>query len=238
MPQPRPCRLFLFDLDGTLIDSREDIVRAVNAVLDCMGRPVLPFEDVIPLVGDGVESLMQRSLQAVSGTAPHEAEVRKAVESLIEWYENHLLDSTCLYPGVLETLEALRGARMGLISNKPEALVRRILDELGISGYFCVVLGGDSLPRRKPDPSPLLAAMLRCNALPSETVMIGDSRTDILAGKSAGTFTCGVSSGFRSRAELESAGCDAVIDTLRDLVKWFRAAEASDQEHGSRPREP
>jgi phosphoglycolate phosphatase len=226
MPVPRPCRLFLFDLDGTLVDSREDIARAVNAVLGKIGQPALSMPDVLRFVGDGIETLLQRSLRNVTGVEPDAHTVETCVHLMLQEYETHLFDSTYVYPGVRETLEALSWAKLGLITNKLEALSRRILQNFDLADHFSIVLGGDSLPRRKPDPYPILEAIARCEARAEETVMVGDSRTDILAGKAARVMTCGVSGGFRSREELEAAGCDLLIDRFPDLLKLFCAPNA------------
>jgi phosphoglycolate phosphatase len=223
MPLPRPCRLFLFDLDGTLVDSKEDIERAVNAVLARMGHPSIPLADVIRFVGDGIEPLMQRVLRKVTAHEPSFDQVRSGVNLLLEEYRHNLIGTTRLYPGVRETLDAIRWAKFGLVSNKQEELCRRLLRALGLEDRFCVVLGGDSLPRRKPDPAPILDAMSRCGAKPGETVMVGDSPSDILAGKAAGVFTCGFSGGFRSREELQAAGSDLIIDHFQELLLHFRA---------------
>jgi phosphoglycolate phosphatase len=221
MPLPRICRLFLFDLDGTLVDSREDIVRAVNAAMMKMALPAVSQDDVIRFVGDGIEPLIRRVLHMVTGTAPSEDRVRAGVDFMLEEYRLHLIGSTCLYPGVRETLDALRGARLGLISNKQEEFCRRILAAFGLAGQFAVVLGGDSLPQRKPDPAPVLNAMRACDISPVETVMVGDSPADILSGKAAGVFTCGISSGFRSREELQAAESDVIVDRFQDLLEYF-----------------
>jgi phosphoglycolate phosphatase len=218
---PRPCRLFLFDLDGTLVDSREDIARAVNAVLMKVGQNPLSMSDVLRFVGDGIEILMQRALRAATDREPDVSQVGACVDLMIEEYEHHLFDASHLYPGVRETLDALHRAKMGLITNKLEALARRVLQGFGLDHHFSVVMGGDSLPQRKPDPAPLRAAMIRCGALPCETVMVGDSRTDILAGKAAGVTTCGLSSGFRGREELQAAGSDVIIDEFSELLRHF-----------------
>lgn len=224
MSFPRPCRLFLLDLDGTLVDSKEDIARAVNVVLTRMGQPPLSKASVIRSVGDGVEILIRRVLSEVTGAEPDRAQVDAGMGLLLEEYGNHLIDATRLYPGVRETLEALHGATLALISNKPEALSRRVLAAFGLLDSFSLVLGGDSLPRRKPDPAPILDAMSRCHVLPAETVMVGDSPTDIIAGKAAGVITCGISGGFRSREELQAAGCDVIIDHFPELLHYFCAS--------------
>ena len=218
---PRPIRLFLFDLDGTLVDSREDIARAVNAVLMKVGQNPLPMPVVLQFVGDGIEILIQRALCAAAGREPDAGRVRACVDLMIQEYEHHLFDASRLYPGVRGTLDALRGAKMGLITNKLEALARRVLEGFDLAHHFSVVMGGDSLPQRKPDPAPLRAAMACCDALPCETLMVGDSRTDILAGKAAGVATCGVACGFRGRDELQAAGSDVIIDNFSDLLRHF-----------------
>jgi len=218
---PRPCRLFLFDLDGTLIDSSEDIARALNSALLKIGRRPLALPEVIRFVGEGTEVLLRRALREVTGMEPEAQEVRTGMQLMLEEYHAHLVVSSRLYPGVRETLATIRWARLGLVSNKTECLCRRILEAFHLSEAFCIVLGSDSLPRRKPDPAPLLEAMALCGAHPSETVMVGDSRTDVLAGKAAGTFTCGLSCGFRGREELAVAGCDLIIDSFAQLPEYF-----------------
>jgi phosphoglycolate phosphatase len=219
------CRLFLFDLDGTLVDSKEDIARAVNTVLARLGTRPLTMVEVLRFVGEGVDLLIRRALLRVTGSPPEEDQVRVAVRLLLDEYERNPIVSTRLYPGVRETLQQLPWARLGLISNKPESLVRRIVAAFGLAERFDVVLGGDSLPQRKPDPAPLREAMTRCGAAPAETVMVGDSPTDIQAGKAAGVITCGITGGFRSREELEAAGSDLIIDRFADLLTHFPPPE-------------
>lgn len=225
MPVARPCRLFLFDLDGTLVDSKDDIVRAVNAVLSRLRHPPIPVADVIRFVGDGIELLVQRVLRKVTAHEPTPDEVRAGVTLMLEEYRENLVGSTRLYPGVRETLDAMAWAKMGLVSNKQEELCRRLLCAFGLEQRFSVVLGGDSLPSRKPDPAPILSAMLRCGATAGETVMVGDSPADIYAGKAAGVFTCGFSGGFRGREDLQAAGSDLIIDHFQELLDLFRAPD-------------
>lgn len=220
-PYPYPCRLFLFDLDGTLVDSRADIARAVNAALTRMGHRLLSESAVIGFVGDGMEPLMRRALREVTGEEPDEHHVAVGVALILDDYGNHLVESTYLYPGVWETLESLHEAKLGLITNKPEALSRRILAAFDLAGRFSVILGGDSLPKRKPDPAPILEALMRCRLPASETVMVGDSPTDIIAGKAAGVLTCGISCGFRTREAIEAAAPDAIIDRFDELLRYF-----------------
>jgi phosphoglycolate phosphatase len=222
-PTMRPCRLFIFDLDGTLINSRADICFALNLALVRMNLPTLPESRVADFVGEGVQKLLERSLSAATGHEPEHALVETAALLFREEYGQHLLDRTRLYAGVTEALDRLPWASFAVATNKPESFSRRILDGLGIGNRFCAILGGDSVRSRKPDPEALLKAMSICNACPSETAMVGDSRVDIEAGKAAAVTTCGVLGGFRSREELESAGCDLLIGNLIELTEHFRS---------------
>jgi phosphoglycolate phosphatase len=218
---PRPLRLFLFDLDGTLVDSGEDISRCLNVVLAKFDLPAMTTDEVLRYVGNGVDVLIQRALRASTGKEPSDRQIAAGARLMLDEYAERPIVHTVLYPGVRETLAALENAKLGVITNKNEDLSRRILAEFGIGRRFCVVLGGDSLPQRKPDPAPLFAAMTRCGAKPEETVMIGDSPTDIRAGKAAGAIACGVCGGFRSREDLEAAGSDLIIERISDLLKHF-----------------
>ncbi len=221
MPLSRPCRLFLFDLDGTLVDSREDILSALKTAMIQMNLPAPSPAEAIRFVGDGVEPLIERVLLKATGVKPDLLQVGRGVRLMLEAYRSHLIGTTSLYPGVRETLDAIRGAKLGLVSNKQEEFCRGILAAFGLADRFCMVLGGDSLPQRKPDPAPLLTAMIRCGIGPAETVMVGDSPADIFAGKAAGVATCGVSYGFRSREELQAAGSDVIIDRFEELPRHF-----------------
>jgi phosphoglycolate phosphatase len=215
-------RVFLFDLDGTLIDSSADIARSINRALARLNLPAIPPGRVSDFVGNGARKLVQRTLREVIGTEPGQERLNTATRLYLEEYGNHLLDSTVLYPGVPEMLDALWWASFGVVTNKPEGLSRRILDGLGVGDRFRVVLGGDSTPKHKPDPAPLLHAMQLCGAAPHESVMVGDSAVDVQAGKAAGMLTCGVVGGFRYREELEAAGCDLIVDDVSSLARYFQ----------------
>jgi len=220
-PSPRPCRLFLFDLDGTLIDSRTDITNALNLALARMNLPALTESRVMDFVGCGLRKLLERALLETTGLQPGDALLQQGITLFGEEYRDHLLDHTRLCPGVREGLDRLSWARFAVVSNKPEHFSRRILEGLGVGDRFCAILGGDSTPARKPDPGALWKAMDCCAAHPSETVMVGDSAVDIEAGKAAGVITCGILGGFRPRDELEAAGCDCIIENLLELAGHF-----------------
>jgi phosphoglycolate phosphatase len=225
-------RLFLFDLDGTLIDSSADIARSINLALCRLNLSAIPPGRVNDFVGNGARKLVQRTLREVSGTEPGQERLNTATRLYLEEYSKHLLDSTVLYPGVLGMLDALWWASFGVVTNKPEGLSRRILDGLGVGGRFQVVLGGDSTPKHKPDPAPLIQAMQLCGAAPHESVMVGDSAVDVQAGKAAGMLTCGVVGGFRNREELEAAGCDLVVDDVASLARYFQPPGAKSPRSG------
>jgi len=217
----RPCRLFIFDLDGTLVDSRADLVTSLNLALARLGHPRLSSDLIGGFVGEGVDKLIERALRAVTGREPGSAEIKETARIYMEEYEGHLLDETCLRDQAAEALAALSGAELAVVTNKSEAFSRRILDGLGIGNMFSIILGGDGVERRKPEPDALLKAMEFCRAKPCETVMVGDSLTDIDAGKAAKAITCAILGGFRPDEELLASGCDFIITSLIQLTDYF-----------------
>ncbi len=217
-------RCLLFDLDGTLIDSKADIAVSINLMLNELGQAPLPLETVLGFVGEGVRLLVGRALQASLEREPDETEIERALEVYFRHYREHLLDQTRLYPEVEETLAALSHLPKAIVTNKPYDFTLTILKRLNLLSHFAVVLGGDSLPERKPAPLPLLEAARRCEVVPDECLMIGDSRFDILAGRAAGMKTCGYVAGFRGKAELVAAGADLLIERFGELPQILSAA--------------
>lgn len=207
----------LFDLDGTLVDSRADITNSVNLTLSEIGRTSLPDETVRLFIGEGVRLLLERALDATQVGEPSAAEVEMALQVFQRQYRTHLFDQTRLYPEVAETLNRLQTWPKALVTNKPFAFAQPLLDGLGLTEHFQVIFGGDSLPERKPSPLMLLEAARRCAVAPEQCLMIGDSWIDMEAGKKAGMQTVGYVGGFRGRAELEKAGADYLINDFGEL---------------------
>lgn len=206
--------LVIFDLDGTLIDSSRDIAWSANMVLHSMGYERLDMEVIKESIGWGVKNLLEKLM-------PEEApeSIESARLKFLDFYGGHLVVETTIYPGVVETLEYLRssGKKMAVVTNKPHALSVAILDELKLKGYFGAVLGGDSLPNRKPHPEPVEKVLSLLGVAPSASVIVGDSPVDCEAGRSARVGTVGITYGFRGRKELEGAGCDFIIDSILEL---------------------
>lgn len=205
--------LLIFDLDGTLIDSKIDIANAVNHTLTRFNMPVLKHSFIFSYVGNGVIKLLEKVL----ANANKEIDIKETLRIFLERYENHLLDNTRLFPNVMETLEYFSGINMGLISNKPERFVKKIVKGLNIECFFPIVLGGDTLKTKKPEPEGIYKIINAYKAKPGRTLIVGDGGVDIQTGKRVGIHTCGVSYGFRERKELIEAGADVIIDDIKDL---------------------
>ncbi len=210
-------RCLLFDLDGTLVDSRLDLINSINLMLSELGRDPLSNSIVLEFVGEGARLLVERSLAATQEFYPHAGEVDGAIEIFFRHYRMHMLDFTRPYPDVIETLEALESLPKAIVTNKPHEFTLALLDGMGLRRYFRTIFGGDSLPERKPSPMMLLEAARECEARVDECLMIGDSRVDIEAGKAAGIRTCGYIPGFRGRSELAAAGADYLIERFSEL---------------------
>ena len=219
-------KLLLFDLDGTLVDSRLDLSLGVNAMMRKYGRPELPVDVIASYIGDGAPMLVRRAL----GDPENDRLFADAVRYFQVWYSEHLLDNTTLYAGIEQALEKLAdqngiARKMAVLSNKPVAPSQRMVAGLGIERFFFQVCGGNSFPTKKPDP---LGALKLCEAAgvaPEHALMIGDSSNDVLAGRNAGTWTLGVKYGMAPQT-LEIAPPDVLIDHPWELPLALEA-EAS-----------
>jgi len=213
----------LFDLDGTLIDSKTDLANSINLMLVDLGRSPLSEATVGSFVGDGVRVLVRRSLSATDPNhePPDEELHAKGIALMHSHYANEMLKTTRLYPHVTETLASLRNKRKAVVTSKEVRFTRIILEHFEIEHYFDAIIGGDTTPARKPDPGPVLEAMRQLGSSARETVMIGDSENDVIAGKRAGTLTCAVSYGFRTAEQLRAAEPDLLIDRFEHLHDLF-----------------
>lgn len=214
---PKP-DLLIFDLDGTLIDSKLDLAHAVNATRAHMGMEPLEFERVYSYVGNGAPVLIRRAL----GEQATEAEVEEALEYFLEYYRDHALDYTKLYPGIKESLERLSaaGKRMAVLTNKPVRMSNNIVEGLGIAPNFFRVYGGNSFDFKKPNPIGVATLIGESGIGKDRTVMVGDSTVDIQTAVNAGIMSCGVTYGFQPET-LQSPKPDLLIDRMEDLVDWI-----------------
>lgn len=215
MPPPfSELRLLIFDLDGTLIDSKTDLVASVNAMREQMGLARLDPQVVLSYVGQGVAALIRRAV----GERAAEDELARATVIFLDYYRRHLLDNTVPYPGVREALEDLQDRTMAVLTNKDIDLSREILSGLRLSHYFSAIYGDRSFRWRKPDPIGVIKLMQDAGASARQTMIIGDSDTDILTGRNAGVWTCGVTYGFGAQT-LEAVPPDLLLGDLRELAE-------------------
>jgi phosphoglycolate phosphatase len=207
--------LIIFDLDGTLVDSRLDLAGAVNATRRHMGMEALANERVYTYVGNGAPMLVRRAL----GDGATEAQVQEALEFFLEYYREHDLDHTILYPGVKESLDRLSGAgkRMAVLTNKPVRMSRHIVEGLGVGGHFFQVYGGNSFDFKKPHPIGVEALMQEAGVGRESTLMVGDSSVDVQTARNAGIACCGVTYGFQPETLADPAP-EMLVDRMEDLV--------------------
>ncbi len=216
-------RAILFDLDGTLLETRSDIAAAANLALADHGLGPLPLDEVTRHVGRGSRVLVARCLEACGVADPESAEIEVTLTDFIRHYKDHILDTTEPYEGVGDMLDRLRqaGLAMGIVTNKPHVLALGAIDGLGLTRYFGVVLGGESLPVRKPHPAPLLHALRALDAGADESAMVGDMEIDVESGRAASMRTVGVTWGFSTRETLEASRPDFLADTPAQLADWI-----------------
>ena len=212
--------LVIFDLDGTLIDSRLDLANAVNATRGHMGMPPLTNERVYSYVGNGAPVLVRRAL----GEGVSDADVEQALEFFLEYYRHHDLDYTVLYPGVPETLGRLRkaGKRLAVLTNKPVRMTRHIVEGLGVKDHFFQVYGGNSFETKKPHPMGAEALMQEAGVPRESALMVGDSAVDVQTARNAGISCAGVTYGFQPESLVENPP-DVLFDRIELLADWLKA---------------
>jgi phosphoglycolate phosphatase len=224
-------KLLVFDLDGTLIDSAQDLCNSVNATLQAFNFKPLPDPTIASFVGNGAPLLIRRSLALASNQTPDsigEELFKSAYDYFIQYYREHKLDYTYAYEGVLDALHALQQIHdqpggilraMAVLTNKPVRPARGICEGLGLADYFLHIYGGDSFPVKKPDPTGLRSLMEETGARPDETVMIGDSMVDVLTARNAGAWSLGCAFGFGPQNLMQSPP-DVLVDTA---AEWTEA---------------
>ena len=207
--------LLIFDLDGTLIDSKRDLVNSVNAARAWMDLPPLADEHVYSYVGDGAPMLMRRALPGAT-----EAQLERGLRYFLDYYREHMLDATTLYPGVREALDQLKdaGVTMAILTNKPVRFSVRLIDGLSLSGHFFRIYGGNSFDEKKPSPVGANLLMKESGVEAPGTVMVGDSGVDVRTARNAGIRACGVSWGFQPETFAEFPP-DFIVDDLRELAE-------------------
>jgi phosphoglycolate phosphatase len=207
--------LLIFDLDGTLIDSKEDLVNSVNAMLLARGREALPHDVVASYVGNGAPMLVKRALPDAS-----DEELASALQFFLDYYRVHMLDATVLYPGVREGLDRLHraGVPLAILTNKPVKFSVRLVAGLGLASHFFQIYGGNSFAEKKPNPVGIDKLLSESGADRAHTVMVGDSAVDVLTARAALVQACGVSWGFQPET-FANAPPDFIIDDLRQLAE-------------------
>jgi len=222
---PHSIKLVIFDLDGTLIDSRLDLVHSVNAALCHIQRPELPDDVIASYVGDGAPVLIQRAL---GPEAADESLIRKGLEFFLHYYREHKLDHTTIYPGIQEALASIQSSGNGVprnlavLSNKPVNPSRAIVEALGLGRYFMQIYGGNSFSTKKPDPEGALKLVSESGVHPQQAAIVGDSHVDIRTGRNAGLSTVAVRYGFAPHT-LEVESPDVEVDTPQELSKVFQS---------------
>jgi phosphoglycolate phosphatase len=209
-------RVLIFDLDGTLIDSKLDLAHAVNATLEYKQRAPLPHETVYGYVGNGALTLVRLAL----GAETTDAEADEALAFFLAYYREHMLDNTVPYPGVREALASLENHPMAVLTNKPVVFSKAILDGLGLSRHFRFVYGGNSFATKKPDPAGVEILLRDFTAAPREAMMIGDSDVDVRTARNAGIWACGVSYGLGSEG-MRAHPPDLMLDSLAELPPYL-----------------
>ena len=219
--------LILFDLDGTLIDSVPDLALAVNEMLTALGRDTFTEDIIRYWVGNGAQTLVKRALSGSREVAENidEKLFNEALNIFLGFYRQHLCADTHPYPHVAQTLQALKekGYRLGIVTNKPYEFVGPILTGLKLTGVFESYLGGNSLERKKPDPLPLLHICRELGVSVDASVIVGDSRNDILAANAAGMQSIGVTYGYNYGEDIAVYEPDAVVNDFGDILPMFEA---------------
>lgn len=220
-PRLSSVRALIFDLDGTLIDSKQDLIHSVNAMLRELGRAELREEIISGYIGHGAPRLVARAL----GEGCTEEEQQRALEFFLKYYELHKMDTTHAYPGVAETLEKMAKLPMAVLTNKPVRMSVRILDAMGFSKYFRAIYGGNSFETKKPDPLGAKTILKELGAEPQEALMVGDSDVDVRTARNAGMLAAAVNYGFGVH-DRDEYPADVYLERFDDLFNIFNRKQA------------
>lgn len=209
----------LFDLDGTLADTKPDLHAAMNFVLQKHNLSPVPDDAITNMIGGGARMILQRGLEA-NGETWDDAKLDAATEEFVLWYDQNIDGHTVIYPNLMPILDAAKAAKipMAVVTNKRESLAAKLLFRLGLHGYFDVLIGGDTLPRRKPDPDTIDEALRQLGCAADEAIMVGDSEADSGGAQAANVACICVSFGYR-RVSLEELGADAIIDDYGEFAE-------------------
>ena len=218
--------MILIDVDGTLVDSVPDLAFCVDEMMKALGREACGEARVRDWVGNGVERLVRRALTGTLKGEPDEADFERAYPIFLELYAENTSKRSCLYPGIREGLDWLKAKnyRLGCVTNKAARFTEPLLKDLGIYGDFSVVISGDTLTKKKPDPAPLLHAAELLGCQPADALMIGDSVSDVAAARAAGFRIVCMSYGYNHGVDIREAAPDAVIDTLAEIIPILEQA--------------
>ncbi len=217
IPQMLKPALILYDLDGTLVDTGEDITRAANFMLSEMGDGSVSRKEAIGFVGRGLRQFIQNCLKTEDA-----GKTEAGMKLYRRFYSQHLLDNARLYPFTRDLLEHFQSRKQAVITNKPNPYSREILAALGVVDFFVEVIAGDSEYAKKPDPASVLSIMKRQGASAEKTLLVGDSPIDVETGRNAGIRTVGVLHGFTRQEELKAAGPDWMVRDFRQLLEMVR----------------
>lgn len=210
-------KLVIFDLDGTLIDSKLDLVHSVNATRAHMDLAPIAADLVASYVGSGAPVLIRRLL----GPDASEADVQRALSFFLDYYREHMLDNTYLYPGVREALDRLHvaGLQMAVLTNKPVRFSQALVQGLGLGSHFFRIYGGNSFEQKKPDPVGILTLLEESGAAKERTIMVGDSNVDVRTARNAQVMACGVTYGFQPES-FEQDPPDLMVDDMQQLAEY------------------
>ena len=223
---PIPVKAVVIDLDGTLLDTAPDIAEAAQRMLRDLGMPPVDLEKIRSFIGNGIANLVRRALTGEMHGKPDEALFARALPLFEKHYDEVLTRETRPYPGVMEGLKALRDAGFTLvcITNKAQRFTLPLLAAMGMKDYFDLILSGDSLPRKKPDPLPLRYAAIYYEIEPGDLLLVGDSLNDSQAARAAGCSVVLLPYGYNGGKDVRQQDCDGVIDSLAEVLKLIRKA--------------